>query len=109
MASNNITRTIVQAKAYAFVLKGLGEDGRPDFEKTEEVEFLTTAPSKGEAFRALKAAGVKCSKDMTTFEVLNAQVYALSLEEFLAHAVPVERKRNGEVSGIAKDEPESTE
>jgi len=92
-----ITRTVFTAKARAFYIDGIGADGRPEVKQTEEVRFTSTAPNKREAFRALKAAGVKCSKDMTTFEIESEQVYGMDLDTFLAHAVPVERRRNGEV------------
>ncbi len=93
----NITRTVFTAKARAFYIDGIGNDGKPVVKQTEEVRFTSTAPNKREAFRALKAAGIKCSKDMTTFEVESEQVYCMDLDTFLAHAVPVTRKRNGEV------------
>lgn len=100
----NITRTVFTAKARAFYIDGIGEDGKPSVKQTEEVRFTSTAPNKREAFRALKAAGIRCSMDMTTFEVESEQVYAMDLDTFLQYAVPVTRKRNGELATSEADE-----
>lgn len=97
MANNTITRTVVTAVAFCWALDGTNEDGSPRMVKSGGVEFVSTKPNQLEAFRALKASGVKCRKDFCGFEVAKETVYAMSLDDFMAHAVVVERGENGRV------------
>jgi hypothetical protein len=61
------------------------------------VEFKSTNPTKGEAFKVLKGAKVAVSKDFVDFEKVGESVYAMTLDEFVEHAHVVERSRNGRV------------
>ena len=97
MANNTITRTVVTANAFCWVLDGTNEDGSPRMVKSGGVEFVSTKPNQLEAFRALKASGVKCRKDFCGFDIVSETVYAMSLDDFMAHAVVVERGQNGRV------------
>ena len=102
----NITRTIVKANAYAWSINGFKEDGTPNMEKTGNVEFVSTNPTKAEAFRALRNAGFKVSKDFVQFEVVSEDIYAMTLDSFIEHATPVERSRNGRVKSNAAESDE---
>ena len=97
MANGKVTRTVVTACAYAWVFDGTNEDGSPRMVRQGGVEFVSTKPNQLEAFRALKGAGLKVRKDFCGFEVMSEEVYSMSLDEFLAHAVKVERCANGRV------------
>lgn len=103
MANNTITRTVVTANAFCWVLDGQNEDGSPRMVKSGGVEFVSTKPNQLEAFRALKSSGVKCRKDFCGFEVVKETVYAMSLDEFMFHAVKVERADNGRVVGADEE------
>ena len=103
MANNTITRTVVTASAFCWVLDGQNEDGSPRMTKSGGVEFVSTKPNQLEAFRALKASGVKCRKDFCGFDVVSETVYAMSLDDFMAHAVVVERGENGRVKAECEE------
>ena len=100
MAKGTVTRTLVYALAYAWAVNGNHEDGSPAMEKVGFVEFASTKPNQTQAYRALKQAGVKCTKDFVGFDVTEEKVYAMDLDTFLEHAVVVERKPNGRVVGM---------
>lgn len=97
MATNKITRTFITAKAWAWVVDGVKEDGTPNVSKTAEVEFTSTQPNQLQAFRALKDAGIRVRKDMCQFSVVSETVYACTIDQFLSVAVPVQRDKNGYV------------
>lgn len=98
-----ITRTVIQSKAWAWVVDGVKEDGTPNVTKTAEVEFTSTQPNQLQAFRALKGAGIKVRKDMCQYTIVSETVYACSLEQFLTVAVPVQRDDNGYVRDMPAD------
>lgn len=102
MASGKITRTVVTASAWCWVFDGTNEDGSPHMKKEGAVEFTSTSPNQVEAFRALKAAGVKCRKDFCGFDVIAEDVYSMDFDTFIANAVKVERLANGRVKEIAE-------
>lgn len=97
MASGNITRTVVTARAYAWSVVGSDEEGKPIMERVGNVEFLSTKPTVTEAHRALRANGVKCGKQFVGFDVVYEEVRAISFDDFLAHSVPVTRRPNGAI------------
>lgn len=99
----HITRTVIQSKAWAWVVDGVKEDGMPNVTKTAEVEFTSTQPNQLQAFRALKQAGIKVRKDMCQYTIVSETVYACTLEQFLTVAVPVQRDGNGYVRDLPAD------
>lgn len=100
MANGRITRTIVTANAYAWQVNGTNEDGSPKMERIGGVEFTSTKPNNREAFHALKNAGLKVNSAFVSFEVTDEKVMAMSLDEFLEHAVEVRRMDNGRVKEL---------
>jgi hypothetical protein len=98
-----ITRTIITARAYAWKMEGFNDQGMPNMVKVGNVEFKSTNPTKGEAFKVLKGAKVAVSKDFVDFEKVGESVYAMTLDEFVEHAHVVERSRNGRVKGVADE------
>lgn len=103
MAASVITRTFITANAFAWSMTGTNDDGSPKMEKVGNVEFTSTKPNKTEAFRALKAAGVKCQKQFVGFEETSETVYAMTVEKFMEVATPVERAKNGRIDTSALD------
>ena len=97
MAKGFFTRTIKYANAYAWVVDGRDENGRPNLVKTDEVEFVSTSPNKAEAYKALRDAGKKVSKDMVDFTVAREEIRGMSFEVFSEHSQLVERSTNGKV------------
>lgn len=97
MANGSVTRTVFHANAFAWKVDGTNEDGSPHMVRVGDVEFDSTAPSKSEAFRALKNAGFHVSSKFVGFEVLKKDIYCQSLEVFMEHGVIVDRAPNGRV------------
>lgn len=95
-----ITRTIVTARAYAWKMEGFTPDGLPNMIKVGNIEFKSTNPTKAEAYKVLKGAKVAVSKEFVDFEKVSEAVYAMTLEEFTAHARVVERSRNGRLKDV---------
>lgn len=96
--SANIARTVFTVRAYGIYAQ-LNEDGTASVVKTDSVDFLTTnAEGKGvrdEAARALRENGIRVSaKDVRT-EVLKSEVYAMTMEQFIANAKVVDRAKGG--------------
>lgn len=98
-----ITRTVIKANAWAWVVDGVKDDGTPNVTKTAEVEFTSTQPNQLQAFRALKGAGIKVRKDMCQYTIVSETVYACTLEQFMSVAVPVKRDENGYVRDMPAD------
>ena len=99
-----ITRTIITARAYAWKMEGFTSEGLPNMVKVGNVEFKSTNPTKGEAFKVLKGAGVAASKEFVDFEKVSESVYAMTLDEFVENAHIVERARNGRLKDVADAE-----
>lgn len=97
MASGQITRTFVTARAYAWCVTGKDAEGKPMMDKVGDVEFTSTKPTIKEAFRALKNAGIPCRKEFANFDVVEEKIFALDIDTFLEHAVEVTRLPNGRV------------
>lgn len=97
MASGTITRSVTFAQAYAWRVEGNNPDGSPHMERIGNIDFYATSPTQTDAFRALKAAGVKVRKDFVSFDILKTEVYAMDLDTFVHYGVPVERMKNGRV------------
>lgn len=97
MANGTVTRTVFYAKAYAWQIRGINEDGSPDLVKVGGIEFISTKPTKKEAFQALKLEGFKVKSDMCTFEVDREECIAQALDTFIEHGTVVERGVNGRV------------
>lgn len=103
----NITRTIITSKAYGLVIS-FNDEGFPTVAKTEEVTFLSTNPTDTEAARALREAGIKVDKKFIRHEIVKTEVYAMTLDEFIAAAHIVERGKGGYIrkSQLVDSEPE---
>lgn len=97
MANGSITRTVCTANAFAWQVDGSNEDGSPKMVRVGDVEFVSTAPNKTEAFHALKNAGFNVSSKFVCFEIIKKDVYCQSLEVFMEHAVVVDRAVNGRI------------
>lgn len=92
--SATITRSIITARAYGLraVLK---DDGTAAVERTATVEFCSTNPTPAEGARALRENGIKVQAKDVRIEVVGEQVYAMTLDDFMAHAKVVERAKGG--------------
>ena len=108
MASGQITRTFVTARAYAWCVTGKDADGKPTMDKVGDVEFTSTKPTIKEAYRALKNAGIPCRKEFVNFDVVDEKIFALDIDTFLEHAVEVTRLPNGRVVTDKPDVVEET-
>ena len=100
MAKGYFTRTIKYSHAYAWVVEGRDENGRPNLVKTDEVEFISTSPNKAEAYKALRDAGQKVSKDMVDFTVTREEIRGMSFDVFIENSMLVERTTNGKVKVV---------
>lgn len=92
----NITRSVYTCKAFGLIVS-VNADNQATVTPTEKVEFLSTKPTEAEAARALRNAGIKVSRDLVRFEVVSESVYAMTLDDFIAHATVVERGKGGYV------------
>ena len=104
MAEGKITRTVFYAKAFSWQVDGENEDGSPHLAKVGDVEFVSTAPSQLQAYRALKNAGVIASSKFCGFDIVREAVLCMDLDTFIAHAVEVTRGRNGKVADVETGE-----
>lgn len=98
-----ITRTVNYCTAYGWLIEGMNEDGSPRMVKTEGVPFVSTNPTKREAFKTLKQAGFSVSKDYVMFETDRTEVVGMDLETFITYGVPVSRTENGRVRPIVNE------
>lgn len=96
----SITRTITTARAYAWAFVGADENGKPVLDKVGNVDFVCATPNTTLAYRALKAAGVKCQKQYVSFDIVSEEVRAISFEDFMTYSVPVKRLDNGDIKPI---------
>jgi len=103
MAVGMITRTVAYCMAYGWIIDGVNDDGSPHMVKTEGVGFMSTNPTKREAFKALKSAGFKVSKDYVDFETERTEVVGQDLETFVTYGVPVTRTENGRVRPVTNE------
>lgn len=96
--ANNIARTVFTCKAYGLYAR-LKDDGTAEVVKTDEVEFLSTnAEGKGvkdEGSRALREVGIRVPAKDVRVEVLKSEVYAMTMEQFIANAKVVDRAKGG--------------
>lgn len=90
----NITRTIATVKVWGLIFD-LDENGNAVVTKTDEVTVTTTNPNDVEAYKVLKANGIKIDKKFVRWEIVSEQVYAMSLDEFIEYAHIVERGKGG--------------
>lgn len=98
-----ITRTVNYCIAYGWIIDGMNEDGSPRMVKTEGVEFISTNPTKREAYKTLKGAGLNVSKDYVGFETTRTEVVGMDLVTFITYGVPVSRTENGRVKVITNE------
>lgn len=85
------TRTITTYKATAYAIKWV--EGKPEADELGSAEFVGSNANKTDARAALKAAGVPCKRGTEIrIEEVESTVYGMSVEEFMQHAKPVERK-----------------
>lgn len=103
----NITRSVYTCKAFGLIVS-VDAKNNATVTPTKKVEFLSTKPTEVEAARALRNAGIKVSRDLVRFEVVSESVYAMTLDDFIAHATMVERGKGGYVrkSDLKAAEPE---
>ncbi len=89
--ANMFTRTITTYEATAYAIKWV--EGKPEAEELGKARFVASNASKTDARAALRAAGVavKRGTEVNIVEV-DSVVYGMSVDEFMAHAKPVERK-----------------
>lgn len=101
----NITRSIATCNAYALIVD-VDADGNVTATPSEKVPFVSTNPSDADAARALRNAGIKADKKFIRFEIVAENVYAMTMDDFIAHATIVERGKGGYVrkSDLAKTE-----
>lgn len=92
----NVTRSVYTCDAYGLVVF-VDQDNNAKVSHTERVPFVSTKPTEAEAARALRNAGIKVSRDRVRFEVMSESVYAMTLDDFIAHATMVERGKGGYV------------
>jgi hypothetical protein len=92
----NITRSVFTCKAFGLIVS-VDAENKATVEPTEKVEFLSTKPTEAEAARALRNAGIKVSRDLVRFKIVSESVYAMTLDDFIAHATVVERGKGGYV------------
>ena len=96
--SASIARTVFTVRTYGIYAQ-LNEDGTASVVKTDSVDFLTTnAEGKGvreEAARALRENGIRVSAKDVRIEVLKSEVYAMTMEQFIANAKVVDRAKGG--------------
>ena len=89
--STMFTRTITTYKATAYTIKWV--DGKPEAAELGSAEFVAASASKTDARKALKAAGVNCPRGTEVIiDEVEQVVYGMSVEEFMQHAQPIERK-----------------
>lgn len=89
------TRTITTFKATAYSIKWV--EGKPEADELGSAVFVATNASKTEARAALKAAGVTCPRGTEVrIDKVDEVVYGMSVDEFMQHAKPVERKAKAE-------------
>lgn len=96
MTNGYITRKIYECVAHTYSVVQ-GDDGIPKFERNPvTASFYTTKPSKAEAARALRDAGVSDTK-FADYDVVREFMAAQDLQTFLEHAIEVTRAANGRV------------
>lgn len=94
-----ITRTIETYKATAVKLSF--QDGQPHADVLGSAEFTGTHATKGDARKALKAAGVDVPRGTeVTIETVKSEVYGVDMEEFMKIAVPMARRAKGETTDV---------
>lgn len=103
MAHGMITRTVNHCLAFGWVIDGTNEDGSPRMVKTEGVSFMSTNPSKREAYRALRAQGFKVAQDYVDFDTIKIEVIGMDLDTFVQYGVPVDRTENGRVRPVTNE------
>ena len=94
----NITRTFFKVKAKAFKMNGFNNEGMPNME-TVETDAYTSARNNdmAEAKRAVKAIDGNVIPQSVTIEVQEEFVMSMTLDDFFAAAVRVERDVNGRI------------
>ena len=84
------TRTVKTNKATA--LKLAMQDGQPVAQVIAETRYSAATDSEAEARKALKAAGFKIPRGcLVNVETIREDVYACTVEEFMAIAHIIER------------------
>lgn len=85
------TRTITTFKATAYAIEWDGDT--PKAKQLGSTEFVGSNATKTDARAALKAAGISCPRGTEIrVEEVESVVYGMSVDEFMQHAKPVERK-----------------
>lgn len=102
----NVTRTVYTCNAYGLIV-AFDADNKPTVTESEKVEFTSTKPNETEAVRALRNAGMRFDKNFVRFEIVSEKVYAMTLDDFIAHATVVERGVGGYVRKFKATEPET--
>lgn len=89
------TRTINTYKATAYAVKWV--NGKPEAEELGSATYVAAHESKTDARAALKSAGVEAKRgtEIVT-ELVDSTVWGMSVEEFMAHAQPIERGAKSE-------------
>lgn len=97
-STGNVTRTYYECKATAIIVKGMKDDGTPDFETVDGGTFWSTKENDvATGYKLCKAVNKAVVRSTVQLTTVNSMVIAMSNEDFFTQGVQVERKANGKV------------
>lgn len=96
--TNAITRTIQYGKAYVWQYTGKNEDGSPALSREGGIDFYAKKLTRAKARQVLRQAGYTAPPEFVEFDLISEEIRAMTLEDFIAHSVVVNRGDNGYIS-----------
>ena len=98
MQQQYVTRTMLTVRVRCFQTTGLGPEGLPKVECVADEEVVVTRMNDQVARDVIRDAGIDPRGKQIVWEALHSDTYGMTVEDFFAHAVLVDRAVNGMVT-----------
>ena len=98
MQQQYVTRTMLTVRVRCFRTTGIGSEGIPTVECLVDEEVVVTRMNDQVAREVIRDAGVDPRGKQVLWEALHSATYGMTVEDFFAHAVLVDRAVNGMVT-----------
>ena len=94
---NMVTRTISTAEAMLWERSGHKSDGSPNFTLVAHLTVQDTTFTHASMREEFRRAGFATADREITWKIVDSDVYAQTVQEFIAHGHRVRRDRNGKI------------